>query len=69
MAKTLRATGKGKLDGEWSHLFSRLADAQERIPRFSIRGCSKHLFYDYDSYSGRHEIVDKIIAPHTRFEV
>jgi hypothetical protein len=62
MAKTVRATGKGKLDGKWSDLFSRLADAQEGTPRFSIRGCPKHLFYDYDGYSGGHEIVDKIIA-------
>jgi hypothetical protein len=50
------------MDRRWSDLFSRLADAGKDIPRFSIRGGPKYLFYDYDGYSGGHEILDRIIG-------
>jgi hypothetical protein len=62
MARIQPAIKKDNSDRKWSDLFSRLANAEDGTPRFSIRGGEKYLFYEYDGYSGGHAILDKIIG-------
>jgi hypothetical protein len=62
MRKTPQPKDKGKVDRKWSQLFSRLADSEDGIPRFSIKGGPKYLFYAYDGYSSGHKLLDEIIA-------
>ena len=39
---------------KWSDLFCRVADLDDQIPRFSLKGAKGYL-YEYDGYSGGHE--------------
>jgi hypothetical protein len=61
MTRIPRVIKKDNLDRKWSDSFSRSADDEVGNPRFSIKGGSRYLFYDYDGYPGGHQILDRII--------